>query len=260
MSHLPEETPKKSYRTLLLAIALLVGLVATVYVLNTWIYPRTPYVVVETPPGEQQQVTLPDGSTAWLNVDSRLQYPASFDPSERKVVLDGEAFFEVASAGNAPFRIFAPQAVVTAEAGALNVQAYNDREQVGVAVVSGSASVQSGKKATALELQAGERGAIIPAKSVAAIVPGDMEVAPWRHGRLVLPEERLPVAVRGLERWYGISIDWDLAALQQCRVTLVVDTASSTAAVQQLADILGAAMQPGDGVYQVQGGQCPTAK
>lgn len=50
--------------------------------------------------------TLPDGSTVWLNADSRLAYRADFaENGHRRVRLDGEAFFDVKRDTLAPFEV-----------------------------------------------------------------------------------------------------------------------------------------------------------
>ncbi|QXD16656.1 FecR domain-containing protein [Rhodocaloribacter litoris] len=67
--------------------------------LGLWWWHRP--VTVTVPPGRQLTVTLPDGSTVHLNSDTRLSYARGFrtwplvDTPQRRVRLDGEAFFDV---------------------------------------------------------------------------------------------------------------------------------------------------------------------
>jgi len=52
---------------------------------------------VETPKGGQYQVELPDGTRVWLNASSAIKFPLSFHAlKERRIILTGEAYFEVA--------------------------------------------------------------------------------------------------------------------------------------------------------------------
>lgn len=54
-------------------------------------------MTINTPETGQYQVTLPDGTKVWLNTTSQLQFPSTFTGlSERRVRLNGEAYFEVA--------------------------------------------------------------------------------------------------------------------------------------------------------------------
>jgi hypothetical protein len=48
--------------------------------------------------------SLPDGTTGWLNSNSGVRYYHHF-VSDRKVTLNGEAFFDVFSDKRGPFRV-----------------------------------------------------------------------------------------------------------------------------------------------------------
>ncbi|MBL0358362.1 MAG: FecR domain-containing protein [Chitinophagaceae bacterium] len=47
---------------------------------------------VSTRPGSKSKIQLPDGSTVWLNADSKLDYDKNFNVELREVHLTGEAF------------------------------------------------------------------------------------------------------------------------------------------------------------------------
>ena len=53
-------------------------------------------IVVKTNPGMTTDLSLPDGTKVSLNSGSILTYPEIFSGNERKVMLSGEAFFDVA--------------------------------------------------------------------------------------------------------------------------------------------------------------------
>lgn len=61
--------------------------------MNTLIVPR----------GYLYNLVLSDGSKVWLNADSKISFPVRFDKSERKVTIEGEAYFEIAHNENWPF-------------------------------------------------------------------------------------------------------------------------------------------------------------
>ena len=61
------------------------------------------YNTLEVPRGGEYDVVLEDGTRVWLNADSRLKYPVVFPGNERRVILEGEAYFEVAKDTNRPF-------------------------------------------------------------------------------------------------------------------------------------------------------------
>ena len=53
-------------------------------------------LTANTPRGGTYQVTLPDGTRVWLNADSKISFPSQFTGKQRKVLMEGEAYFEVA--------------------------------------------------------------------------------------------------------------------------------------------------------------------
>jgi len=55
------------------------------------------------PFGKNSSIKLPDGTLAFLNAGSQLDYPASFKGNKREVSLIGEAYFEVAHNVEKPF-------------------------------------------------------------------------------------------------------------------------------------------------------------
>ena len=81
------------------AVILLAGGVTTVSLSKRLAQPLT----VITHLGERSQVVLPDGTKVWLNSASSVEYVAPFFSRERRVKMDGEAYFEVAKDANRPF-------------------------------------------------------------------------------------------------------------------------------------------------------------
>src|SRR5690606_10548060 len=69
--------------------------------------------VYRTKVGDQEKITLADGSIVTLNTASRIE--ARMNGQERTVrLLEGEAFFEVAHDASRPFRVYAGDGVTEA--------------------------------------------------------------------------------------------------------------------------------------------------
>lgn len=60
-------------------------------------------MTVVTQLGERSQVVLPDGTKVWLNSSSSVEYVAPFFSRQRRVKMEGEAYFEVEHDRRAPF-------------------------------------------------------------------------------------------------------------------------------------------------------------
>lgn len=88
------------------AVAAVVMLVAGAMVLSRNIaYDEmsSQMVSVEAPKGERLRISLPDGTSVFLNSGSRLTYPAVFRRDGRSVSLEGEALFDVVRDEKRPF-------------------------------------------------------------------------------------------------------------------------------------------------------------
>ena len=107
-------------------------------------------------------INLPDGSTAKLNANTKIEYPERFASGVRKVRLSGEAFFEVTKDSTRPFRIETTNASVEVLGTSFNVSAYPNADRVEVNVETGKVKLipntVGGPYIKFAVLPAGERG------------------------------------------------------------------------------------------------------
>lgn len=99
------------------------------------------YVTTEVPYGSKSVVSLPDGSQVWINAGSKIIYAADFNKYNRKVVLEGEAFFDIITDKKKPFFVEAYGIKVKATGTRFNVRAYNDEGFIETILVEGVVSV-----------------------------------------------------------------------------------------------------------------------
>jgi transmembrane sensor len=59
--------------------------------------------VLTVPAKEDYKIVLSDGTQVWLNSESKLSFPFKFSGPTREVVIEGEAYFEVAKDEEHPF-------------------------------------------------------------------------------------------------------------------------------------------------------------
>jgi len=99
------------------------------------------WVMVKAGSHEKKKVTLPDSSIVWMQYNSTLQYDSiGFNDTSRLLVLNGEAFFEVAAAPQKPFRVQTPHLKITVLGTSFNIAARNNKLQE-VTVATGKVKV-----------------------------------------------------------------------------------------------------------------------
>src|SRR5690606_12128157 len=160
-------------------------------------------VKLSTPRGGQYRVKLPDGSTVWLNAASSLRYLTHFVGHNREVVLEGEAYFEVASDRSKPFVVTSAGQKVLVLGTKFNVSAYSDEGSVTTTLVEGSVRVLGANGTATAILTPGQQASL----EDGVINVRQVDIAyytGWMAGQLILNRERLSVVLRQIERWYDV--------------------------------------------------------
>lgn len=93
---------------------------------------------IHIPAGQRAQMELPDGSTVWLNSQTTLTYDATFGKKDRKVVLNGEAYFEVAHNKEIPFYVQTENIKVQVTGTKFDVCSYNGSNSFITRLIEGS--------------------------------------------------------------------------------------------------------------------------
>lgn len=162
--------------------------------------------LISTPRGGQYQVTLPDGTKVWLNAASTLKYPSLFAQNERRVELQGEAYFEVAKDKNKPFRVATNQQTVEVLGTHFNINAYNDEELVKTTLLEGAVNVSNGTNS--LKLKPGQQALLNLADAKLRMNPNvdvDKELA-WKNDLFAFDNDDLKTIMRQISRWYDLDV------------------------------------------------------
>ncbi|WPP50774.1 FecR family protein [Catalinimonas niigatensis] len=219
-----EQSSKRSkLRSLLKTVAsllLIIGLGIGSYVayLNMPA-PEIVWLEKTTQRGQKATITLTDGTRVYMNVDSKLSFPEHFAPDKREVILEGEAFFDVAKNPKRPFIIRSGELTTTVLGTSFNVKAFKD-EPLNVTVVSGRVKVNShGQNDTSDTVtlephqQAFYDGVLSKRK-----VDISQFIA-WKEKVIHLEEVSLAEAVVVLERWFNVSITLENEEISACKIS-----------------------------------------
>jgi ferric-dicitrate binding protein FerR (iron transport regulator) len=188
--------------------------------------------MVQAPLGQKLEITLPDGSSIWLNAGSVLTYPDSFSGKTREVVLkEGQAFFDIVHLADKPFIVHAKTLDITVLGTSFDVKAYHNDPDIKVTVKTGKVGVKMRDKpeTPALMLLPAEQ-AVMPQKA-AHIEVNEVSkpaIAPWKDNRMVFEDELLIEVFHALERKYNMHIVVEKADLTQEKISLTVDNQPAT--------------------------------
>lgn len=100
------------------------------------------YNTVSVPAGQRASLRLSDGTKVWLNSRSVFSYPSNFSQKERKVKLEGEAYFEVSKNKKKPFIVSARSFDVKVLGTVFNLSTYKEFEESSVSLVEGRVEVE----------------------------------------------------------------------------------------------------------------------
>lgn len=190
------------------AIALpVLGLMLGYLIYSTYLKKQNRQMVT-VPKGKKVNMTLPDGSNIWLNAGSTIEYPKEFSGKQRKVILSGEAFFQVKPNQNKPFVVQTRQITVTVLGTVFNVSAYPEDAEIKTTLIKGKVEVKSNTNEKTNITLTPEQQAVFSKKNkkIAVKHVDSHKFSAWKNGKLVFDSQTIDRIARILERWYNVKI------------------------------------------------------
>lgn len=176
-------------------------------------------IVVEAPLGSKTKLTLPDGSTVWLNAGSKMVYSQGFGVSDRKLDFQGEGYFEVEKNDEMPFLVQTHDVNVTVVGTKFNFRNYPEDEEAVVELLEGKVALENQLKEEAVRyLSPNEKMVLHKATGKMDITLAKVKEATlWTENILLFDEDLLPDIVWKLERSYRVQIEIENEDLKQTR-------------------------------------------
>jgi transmembrane sensor len=149
-------------------------------------------------------LVLSDGTKVWLNTASSITYPVTFAVNERKVIVTGEAYFEVVHNAAKPFIVSTSNQTIQDIGTAFDVNAYSDETSSKTTLVEGSVKVNG------TILKPGQQ-----ANSKLGIVNADIqETVAWKNGMFRFSNEKLSEIMLQASRWYNVEVVYENETLK----------------------------------------------
>jgi len=159
--------------------------------------------------GQTYQFVLADGTKVWLNADSKISFPNQFNGVERKILLDGEGYFEVAKDKAHPFIVESKGQRVAVLGTHFNINSYADEAAVKTTLVEGSVSVSllDGRKQSQI-LKPGQQSVLLADRIRVQDIDAPDMVA-WKDGVFIFNDESLQEVMRKIARWYNVEVVYE---------------------------------------------------
>lgn len=169
------------------------------------------YNTIEVPKGAEFDLILSDGTHVWLNADSKLKYPVTFENDKREVELEGEGYFKVTKDEKKPFRVVVKKQIVEVLGTEFNVDAYPEEKNTYTTLVSGKVKVDTDGQTVILD--PGMQSVVNDEKMYIRKV-NVAEVVSWRNGMFVLEDHTLEEIMSKLARWYDFTVFYQNTSLR----------------------------------------------
>jgi len=174
--------------------------------------------------GDKKEIFFQDGSSVVINADSKVVFPHRFGLSERKVYLEGEAFFNVKSNNHRPFVVEMNNGTEIKVMGTrFNVSAYDENDDIDITLLDGC--IRFSDDDQTITMSPNERLSYNRATGEIQVrtVKDAKKSILWTQNILVFRDTPLEKVLQTLERTYNISFNIIDEDIKEYSYTLSAD-------------------------------------
>lgn len=226
-----------------------------------WIFPslngvkeeQLTWLTIENELNEPKTVQMPDGSTIVLNKNTILEYPDKF--GQRLVKLKGEAYFDVEHNPEKPFVVeFGQNGEKVEVLGTrFNIRAYDQQNEIEVAVQTGKVRFETATKKQLLE--SGQAASYQKAEDQMTLAQRPNATS-WKSGSFEFDNQKLGSIISDLKHHYNKDIQLKNQALRDCVFSAKPEKEKLENILQAIAFGLELELEEKDGVYYLNGLAC----
>ena len=167
------------------------------------------------------EIILADGSLVSLHAASSLTYPKKFKRNERRVELNGEAFFEIESMPAKPFVVQINEVEIHVLGTSFYVNARADAKTIEVVVKTGEVAMVA-PATQKISLSAGDRGVYSKQDGSVSLDPlENPNFLSWKTRHFVFENSALKEVFEVLEHTFGVHFTFSDQNLEYCRLTAI---------------------------------------
>ncbi|MFK8008185.1 MAG: FecR family protein [Saprospiraceae bacterium] len=241
-----------------LSVAAAVLLLAGVFFIFNQNSSTAEMLAMETLEGEMKEVALADGSKVWLNGNSKLTYPDAMNGNERRVILTGEAFFDITKDPSKPFIIDTRDAEVKVLGTSFEVRAMDDETKTEVVVKTGKVSLGKKNEVKPLILTKNQKG--VYNNKTQGYVKSDVKnlnSISWQSKTLDFNDVTLEKALADLESHFNIKVTLENQDLLRCKYASIFIDKDQEHILKTISTLFKMTFEKtNDREYQLKGGEC----
>ncbi|MDR3188416.1 MAG: FecR domain-containing protein [Prevotellaceae bacterium] len=200
--------------------------------------------------GEVREHTLSDGTCVFLSRGSKLSCVGEYGSGKRELLLEGEAFFEVAAAGSGQLVVHAGQTLIRDVGTAFNVQAYPEDSSVTVLVQRGEVRFYT-EADSGVALTAGETASFNKRTHAFRRTPTDANATAYITKTFVFKDKPLGEAVALISRACGVSICVGSAAAAAQVISVAFSGEDVDEMVEVISETMGLQVEKSNGAYRL---------
>jgi len=168
------------------------------------------YNTIRVPNGKRFDIILSDGTHVYLNSGSSMKYPVEFiKEGERRVFLNGEAYFDVFSDKSHPFIVNINDTNVQALGTEFDISYYPEDSMFNTVLVKGSVKVfkKGNDYQTSVILEPSYKAEWGKESKIFFVEKVDTKIyTSWLNGKLIFKNTQFKNIIKKLERHYNVSI------------------------------------------------------
>lgn len=227
------------FRSVMRYAAVVLLLVSFSYVGWDYLKPDN-YVTITVKQSEDvKKIKLADGSTAWLKSGSSLKIPETFTADNRKLSLQGEAFFDVAKNAQSPLYISTNYVNIKVLGTAFNVKTDEEHQNVETVLARGKVALLDKQWKAVLDMSPGEKVTYNNRKNEYATEVVDVNICTaWRLNQFVFENVTLREIVNQLSVKFNVNINLESSKLAQRKFRCVINEDESLPDILKLLKFL----------------------
>lgn len=213
-------------------------------------------LTAQTTTQETRSLTLPDGTQVNLNSNTTLRFPEAFVGVERKVELEGEAYFEVVKNAEYPFVVSLPNELQVRVLGTSFLVQAGKEDGLSVQVSEGKVAVEALSKRASRALTAGQAVQWIYETNSFNELAYSANNYSWHTGVMVFEAVPFPDVVAAIAEYFEVEMRVVSPVLRGCEFSGRLPNASLEDVLGALELTHGLQWTMENGRYQFGGGQC----